>query len=251
MKTIAITSGKGGVGKTSLTANVGVALAQMGFRTVVFDADLALANLEIGLGVRADHNLQHVVAEEKTVSEVVFRGPANVGLVAGGSGVPVLMRSGPKKLAMFFEQVQALESDTDVLLFDTSAGLENRVMAFAKFADEVVVVTTPDPASLTDAYATIKTIFRQKPKAVVKIVVNMAIDATEANGVFGVLETITKDFLKKSIGFAGFVRMDTAVSVCSRQRKPFALSTKDTPAKTDVTTLAANLVESLALAKSA
>lgn len=245
MKTIAVTSGKGGVGKTSLSVNMGVALANMGYRAVIFDADLALANVEVMLGARAEHTLQHVIAEEKTLSEIVQRSAGGLGFIAGGSGVPMLMRAGPKRLNLFFEQVAGLKETTDVLLFDTSAGLENRVLAFIKQADEVLLVTTPEPASVTDSYATIKTIFRQKPNAVINIVVNMASSESEAREVFDVLQRITKDFIKKEIQYVGLVRKDEEVGNHARLRKPFALNTKESPAKTDVTQLASRLVDGL------
>jgi len=245
MKTIAVTSGKGGVGKTSLSANMGVALANMGYRAVVFDADMALANVEVILGARAEFTLQHVVAELKTLPEIVQRAAGGVGYIAGGSGVPMLMRAGPKKLKMFFEQVQSLEESTDILFFDTSAGLENRVLAFVKFADEVLLVTTPEPASVTDAYATIKTIFRQKPNAVVKVVVNMATNESEAREVYDVLQRITNDFVKKKLHYAGYVRKDDAVGKHARKRKPYALSERDTAAKTDTISLASSLVDNV------
>lgn len=245
MKTIAVTSGKGGVGKTSLSVNLAVSLSEMGYRAVVFDADLALANVEVLMGVRAELNLQHVIAEQNDLCEIVQRGPAGVGFIAGGSGVPALMRSGPKKLAMFFNQIQELGHDTDVLIYDTSAGLENRVLAFVKNADEVLLVTTPEPASVTDAYATLKTIFRQKPDANVRLAVNMAKSEKEAQDVYSVLQKITKDFVKKDLGYAGCVRKDDQVGTYARQRKPFALSTKESVAKTDTVKLAARLVESV------
>lgn len=248
MKTIAVTSGKGGVGKSSLSANVGVALAKMGYRPVIFDADLALANLEVVLGTRAEFSLQHVVAEEKGLKDVVATGPGGVGFVAGGSGVPTLMRSGPKRLAMFFEQVAGLSEDHDVVLYDTAAGLENRVLAFLKAADEVLLVVTPEPTSVTDAYATVKTLFRHKPDAVVRVVVNMAADAAEAKQVYDILSQITTDFLKKPLAFAGFVRRDAAVSDAARQRRPYVVGAPKSDAAKDTVKLAASLVESLELA---
>ena len=247
MKTIAVTSGKGGVGKTSLAANLGVTLADMGYRATVFDADLALANIEVVLGTRAEFSLQDVVAEEKTLSEVVKKGPGGVGFIAGGSGVPILMRSGPVRLGLFFDQVKALENSTDVLFFDTAAGLDNRVMSFVKFADEVLLVTTPEPASVTDAYATIKTIFRQKPDATVNIVVNMVDNETEAIEVFEVLRRITNDFVKKDVWYSGFVRRDDNVGLCARKRKPFALAEPETVAKTDTSNLACLIAKDIKL----
>lgn len=243
MKTIAVASGKGGVGKTTLSANLGVALAKMGYRVTVFDADLALANLEVILGTRAEFSLQHVVAEEKTLQEVVARGPEGVGYIAGGSGIPVLMRSGPKRLGMFFEQIQDLASNTDVLLYDTSAGIDNKVLAFIKAADEVLLVTTPEPASMTDAYATVKTVFRHRKDAQVNVVVNMAHDAEEAKEVFDILARITKDFTGHDLQFGGFVRKDDSVTTSSRQRKSFVQINPKALASIDTVRLASTLVE--------
>lgn len=245
MKTIAVASGKGGVGKTSLSANLGVALAGMGYRATIFDADLALANLEVILGTRAEFTLQHVVAEEKTLEGIVARGPQGVGYIAGGSGVPTLMRSGPKKLGMFFQQVEDLAKTTDVLIFDTSAGIDNKVMAFVKAADEVLLVTTPEPASITDAYATVKTIFRNKKDAVVKVVVNMVSKESEAKDVFEILSRITKDFTGHELEFGGYVRKDDAVGQCARQRKSFVQVDKKSNAAVDTVKLASNLVAEL------
>ncbi len=246
MKTLAITGGKGGVGKTTLSANLGVCLAQLGYRTTVFDADLALANLEIILGVRAEYSLQHVVAEEKCLSEIVAHGPAGVGYIAGGSGIPTLMRSGPKKLGMFFDQIMDLESETDFLIYDTSAGIDNKVMAFIKNSDEVILVTTPQPAAVTDAYATIKAIFRAKKDARIRVVVNMAETEIEALEVYKILERISFDFLKKEIEFVGFVRQDESVNKCSKSRKPYVIADKKSTASLDTLKVAKELASSLA-----
>lgn len=245
MKTFAVTGGKGGVGKTSISANLGVAMAKLGYKAVVFDADLALANLEVVLGVRPEFTLQHVVAEEKSLAEIVARGPEGVGFVAGGSGIPVLMRSGPKRLGLFFEQLQELSESTDALIFDTAAGLDNKVTAFVKAADEVLLVTTPEPASLTDAYATIKTVLRAKKDAVIRVVVNMVDKEREAREVFDILERITRDFLKAEILYAGYVRRDTAAQKSAKNRKPFVQVAPESPASVDVTRLAAEILDGL------
>ncbi|QYK56495.1 MAG: MinD/ParA family protein [Fimbriimonadaceae bacterium] len=242
MKTIAVTSGKGGVGKTSLTVNLGVCLAQQGAKTVIFDADLALANVEVQLGCKAEWTLQHVVAEQKRISEIVAEGPDGVGFIAGGSGVPTLMRSGPKRLGAFFEQLGELASDYGVLLFDTGAGLDAKVMAFLKQADEVLLVTTPDPSSVADAYATVKTLFRVKKNAVVRVVVNMAKDEKEGREIFEALERVTKAYVKKDLAFAGVVRRDEGVIEGGRARKPFVISKPNSPATQDLANLAATLI---------
>ncbi len=241
MKTIAVTSGKGGVGKTSLSANIGAALAATGVRTIVFDADLALANVELLMGAAAERNLMHVVAEECSLAEAVSKGPNGVGYIAGGSGIPTLMRSGPKRLELFFEQVRELESSTDVLIFDTAAGLENRVLAFLKAADEVLLVATPEPASVMDAYATVKTVYRHKPDAVVNVLVNAVVDRYEAQSVFTVLERIVKQFVHKEIEYLGFVRKDDAVGRCARNRSLFVVTEPKSHASADARSVAKHI----------
>ncbi|HTQ10448.1 MAG TPA: P-loop NTPase, partial [Fimbriimonadaceae bacterium] len=163
MHRIAITSGKGGVGKTNLAANLGIALSQLGSRTILFDADLQLANVDVALGIQPQFTLQHVVSGERSLSDAVSAGPGGLKVVAGGSAISTLMAAGPKRMGMFFDQLETLSLEADFLLFDTSAGLDNRVVAFWKASDEILVVTTPDPTSVTDAYATIKVAARRAP----------------------------------------------------------------------------------------
>ncbi|MCW5940108.1 MAG: MinD/ParA family protein [Fimbriimonadaceae bacterium] len=238
MKTIAVTSGKGGVGKTCLTANLGLGLKKLGIRPMVFDADLALANLEVAMGVRPEATLQHVVVEEKSLAEAVTEGPGGLRLIAGGSGVPMLMRAGPKKLSLIFDQLDELAETTDLLLFDTGAGLDTRNLAFLRRADEILLVTTPEPASVTDAYATLKTLFRYKKDASVRVVVNMAANESEGEAVFGVLRQIAKDFLKKEVSYAGCVRRDPTVPKNARKRTLFLQSSPSSDASQDVMKLA-------------
>ena len=210
MRTIAVTSGKGGVGKTSLTTSIGCALSKLGKRVVLFDADLQLANLDIALGVECQFNLQHVVAGEKTLSEILVAGPMGVRVVTGGSAVTTLMNAGPKRLATFMSQIDDLASSTDFLLFDTAAGLDNRVFAFLKRADEVLVIVTPEPTSVTDAYATIKVLQRRKPDAIVRVLVNRAPSIQVATATYRALSNTVQNFLNIDLLSAGYVLRDEA-----------------------------------------
>lgn len=237
MTTIAITSGKGGVGKTSFSANLAAALAETGARTTVFDADLQLANLDIVLGVSPEFNLQHVVAGEKTLSEVLVEAPGGFKAITGASAVPLLMRAGPKKLALFFEQFGALAKTTDTLLFDCAAGLDNRVLHFLKFADDIILVASPDPTSITDAYATAKTLFRRKPDARVHVVFNMA-SPHEGAKLFAMFEKICWQYLKKRVGYLGSVRFDQAAALATRKRELYVVANAGCKAAQDVRALA-------------
>jgi flagellar biosynthesis protein FlhG len=224
MRTISITGGKGGVGKTSIASGLGIALSQAGHRTVLFDADLALANLDVVLGFRSEFNLQHVINEERTLKEILHDGPGGVKVVTGASGVAGLASAGPKKLMKFFSQVFAIEADTDYLIFDTGSGIDRRIMSFLKASDDIIVVITPDAASLTDGYATIKTAFRGNKGARIHVIVNMVDSDVEAYKTFSTLSTIVKQFLKAEIEFLGAVFSDPIAAKCIRTRKPFMIA---------------------------
>ncbi len=237
MRTIAITGGKGGVGKTSIASGLGIALSQAGKRTVLFDADLALANLDVVLGLRSEFNLQHVINEEKTLMEILHHGPDGVWVATGTSGVSSIASTGPKKLKKFFTQVFAIEADTDYLIFDTGSGIDRRVMSFLKASDEVVVVITPDAASLTDGYATIKSALRGNKSASIQVVVNMVESDVEAFKTFSTLSTITKQFLKSEISYLGAIYSDPVAAKCIRNRKPFVIAEPNCVASKNIKSL--------------
>ena len=237
MLTIAITSGKGGVGKTTFAANLAAALQETGEQTTVFDADLQLANLDIVLGISPTHNLQHVVSGEKTLREIATIGPGGLTAITGASAVPMLMRAGPKKLGLFMEQIAQLDAETDILVFDTAAGLDQRVMTFMKLAQEVIVVVSPDPTSITDAYATVKTLFRKDPGARVKVVFNMA-NPVEARRLFESFEKIVWSYLKKHVDFLGSVRHDMEAARATRKRQLFVVENPTCGAAQDIRAIA-------------
>lgn len=219
-----ITSGKGGVGKTTISVNVGIALAQAGVRTILFDADLQLANIDVMLRLQPEFSLQHVVARQKTLTEILCPGPEGLLVIGGGSAIPSLMAAGPKRMSLFAEQIDELSSVADCLIFDTGAGLDNRVMAFCQMADEIIIVTTPDPASVTDAYATIKVASKKIDPKPIRVVVNMASGPEEANYIFSTLAGITKRFLDIDIAYLGFVTANPEIVLCNRKRTSFILS---------------------------
>ena len=220
MRTIAVTSGKGGVGKTNLAANLAIAFAKKGLRTLVFDADLGLANLDVVLGTRAPFTLQHALSGDKRLSEIATQGPGGIQFIAGGSGVEALVRLSGEQLESFLGQLAELEQSTDILIFDTGAGIDHNTMTFLEAADDVLLVTTPDPASITDAYATAKILYSHKGAARVRVVMNMVADEPQARAVFAKLFSISQQFLGKSLLYAGHVRQDHQAVACIRKRQP-------------------------------
>jgi len=218
VRTIAITSGKGGVGKTSIAINLGCALSEAGKRVTLFDADLQLANLDVALGIDSEYSLQHVVSGELSLTQILTPGPMGMRIITGGSAVTTLMHAGPQRLAKFMGQLDDLAASTDFLIFDTAAGLDNRVFAFLKRADEVLVVLTPEPTSVTDAYATIKVLFRRKPDATVRALVNRAPSEAVAKATFNALKTTVQNFLDKDLLYAGSICRDDCLEQATLMR---------------------------------
>jgi len=238
MRTIAIAGGKGGVGKTTISTGLAIALAQKGHKTVLFDADLALANVDVVLGLRSEFTLQHVINDEKTLREILHDGPGGIMVATGASGVAGLVSAGPKKLKKFFTQVFAIENETDYLIFDTGSGIDRRILAFSKASDDAIVVITPDAASLTDGYATIKSMFRAKHDAHIHVLVNMVDSEVEAERTFNAMATIVHKFLKKEISYFGSMKRDPAAARCVRSRQPFVLAEPKCSASLDIKRLA-------------
>lgn len=243
MKTIAITSGKGGVGKTSIAANLALILSSKKLNTVVFDADFGLANLDIMLGTKAEYSLTNMITDGMDLLDILCKGPDGIRFVAGGSGVQELINLSSDQIDSFFEKFGVLASITDCLIIDTAAGLSESVIRFVEAADEVILIVTPDPASIMDAYATTKTIFLRNPNASIRTLVNSVENESQAIDVYQKLNTIVKQFLKKTLWYAGYVRRDPSVVECARKRQPFVISAPKCPAAQDLRVIANNLLK--------
>lgn len=245
MKTIALTGGKGGCGKTNIAVNLGIALAKSGQRVTVFDADLGLANLDIVLGVQAEHTLQDVLSGETALVDIVATGPGGIRFIAGGSGLRTFLTVGPKKLRVFLSQIPELAETTDVLIFDTGAGVDPKVTSFLRASDLTVLLVTPDPACVVDSYATAKTLLRFEPSARIIAIMNMVKNEAEALAVFNKLNGITESFLDAELGYGGFVRFDNGAQQFIRKRVPFILGDPRLPASQDVRLAAATILVEL------
>lgn len=220
--TLAVTSGKGGVGKSNLVVNLALHLANAGKKVIVLDADLGLANLDVLFGVRPQHTLHHVLSGRKKLLEVVLPVGKNLRLIAGGSGIANLADLSQDMRDSFLESLAHIRQYADVLLIDTGAGLSSNVIGFLHYADEVLLVSTPEPTAMADAYGVIKTLANSNhdfPK--VSIVVNRAASATEGYGVSNRLIAVSRQFLKVEVNYKGFILEDEAVSKSVRSQKPF------------------------------
>jgi flagellar biosynthesis protein FlhG len=229
-QTIAITSGKGGVGKTNLSVNLATVLAAMRRRVVLLDADLGLANADILCNVQPRFNLAHVVAGQRQLSEVLTPVPAGFSLIPGASGLAKMADLAESDRRRIITELETVDETADTLIVDTGAGIGRNVLSFTSTADHVVIVTTPEPTAITDAYAVMKVLVRCGTSGKVSIMVNMARNRDEALQVHERIASVARQFLKTDIAFSGYVVADAAVQQAVRKRAPFVQQYPNSPA---------------------
>lgn len=242
VRVIAVASGKGGVGKTNLTANLAVTLAERGLRVWVLDADLGLANLDVVYGVRPAHTLEHVLRGERRLAEAVVEGPAGVRLVPAARGTAELTALTPAEQLAVLDEVDALDGEIDVLLIDVAPGISSNVLYFAAAAGETVIVTTPEPTALADAYALMKVLHARWERHEFPVLVNMAANADDAAVAFDRLVRVAARFLPVRLELAGWVPYDGAVPRAVRAQTPVVLAAPDAPASRAIAAVADRLV---------
>lgn len=242
-RVIVVTSGKGGVGKTNITVNLALALAKRGKRTVLFDADLGMANVDVILGVSPKAHLADVVAGRKTLEEILLPVTEGLDIVPGGSGIHELADLPQDALEGFVRSLRDLEHRADFILVDTGAGISRGVLNFVLAANEVLVVTTPEPTAITDAYGLIKAIDQHNPLAQVRLLINMAESEQEARAVAQKLIMIVDRFLDVEVSFLTWLEKDPNVSRAVLQQQPFYHAFPYGPTTRRINMLASLLIE--------
>jgi flagellar biosynthesis protein FlhG len=225
-----VTSGKGGVGKTNLSINLAHALMKAGKDVLLLDADLGLANADILLGTVPPYHLGHLLRNERTMPELIHRTPTGLKLIAGGSGVEELSNLPPERVRAFVDALRQLDGQADYLILDTGAGLNHTVMEFVLAADQVLVVTTPEPTSLADGYATIKTLAHHRPAADIKVVINQAERTAEGDAAAERIVSTARSFLGLAVEHLGTVPRDPYVWQAVRMQTPFTVIYPGAPA---------------------
>lgn len=218
---ISVTSGKGGVGKTNLTANLGWQLRQLRRRVLILDADLGLANIDIVLGLSPAFNLSHFISGEKSLAEILVKGPAGLRVLPASSGVSDITSLSDEQKLRLLEELDSLATEFDFLLIDSAAGISQNVIYFNLAAQTTIVIITPEPTSLTDAYATIKVLSGQYRQDRFKILANEVRDDEEGLQTFSKLARVTDRFLNVSLDYLGAVPLDRSVTEAVRMQKPF------------------------------
>ncbi|MBW2569459.1 MAG: MinD/ParA family protein [Deltaproteobacteria bacterium] len=218
-RVIAVTSGKGGVGKTSITANLAYIFSKMGKRTLLLDADTGLANVDVILGITTKYNLSHVLRGEKTLSEAIVEGPGGIKILPATSGVQGMVELSKGQKFTLLEELDELDEDFDFMLIDTAAGITDNVMYFNMAAKEIIVVVSSEPTSLTDAYALIKMLYQGYKAKCFMLLVNMVKNSNEAVEVYTRLSNATNHFLGLPIEYLGYIPYDQNVSKAIRKQR--------------------------------
>jgi flagellar biosynthesis protein FlhG len=242
-KVITVTSGKGGVGKTSISINLAIALAELGCRVVLIDADFGLANIDVLMGITPKYTLADVINNKKNILEVLEDGPKNIKFISGGTGVEELVRLDKKQLDKFIENISFLDRIFDIILIDTGAGLADSVMSCVMAADEILLVTTPEPTSITDAYALVKMVSNRDGNKVIKVIVNRADSITEANDILNKLTLVAEKFLRIKLNPLGYILQDDTVVKAVKIQQPFFICFPKSHAAKYIREISIKLVE--------
>lgn len=242
-RVIAVTSGKGGVGKTNLVLNLALKLAQMNHRVVVFDADLGLGNVDILINAVPEYTLEDVISGEKDILEIIIEGPCNLKIVPGGSGLFDLANLDMARRNRLLDKLQVLENEGEIILLDTSAGISKNVTDFIKVADEFILVTTPEPLALADAYGLLKVIAGDNLNSSGYLVVNCVKHMLQGERTFNRLENMVQNFLPGlKIRYLGSIEYDSAVSLAVQDFSPFLLKYPNSPAAASIHQIAWRLL---------
>lgn len=243
---LAVTSGKGGVGKSNIAVNLATHFAASGKEVVLFDADLGLANADVLCGIDLPFNLSHVIARKKSLREVMVKTEMGFKLIGGASGLAKMADLTEQDRRAIVSSLETLEYQADIILIDTGAGISSNVLCFARAADDVVVVTTPEPTAITDAYAMVKVLSRdtlEMPR--MNLLVNQVRYPSEARLVYDRIARVARQFLNVTVYDAGYIFHDENVSQAVRKRKPFVINAPRCPASMCLTQLAGRLQEGL------
>ncbi len=240
---IAVTSGKGGVGKTSIVANLAFALTQIGKSVMILDADLGLGNLDILLGLTPKFNLNHVLTGEKCVSDITVKGPGMMQIIPASSGIQRLAELSKEQKLHFLTELSVLDQCIDVFLIDTAAGISSNVIYFNVAAQEIMVVATPEPTSLTDSYALMKVLSKEYSEKRFNLLVNCALNAKDAMTAFKKLSLVTERYLDISLDYLGYILLDENVPKAVRQQMVLGEAFPNSHANKCFNTLAQRICE--------
>lgn len=238
---ITVTSGKGGVGKSNFVVNLGITLQRMGKKVMIFDADVGMGNDDVLMGFLPKYNVFDIIFNNKEIHEVVLTGPFGVKLLPGGSGLNKIDELTNEQREIFINKLNELRG-LDYILMDTGAGINRSVLGFIACCEELIILTTPEPTSLTDAYSLVKAVNHFKLKNVAKVIINRAVDEKEANITYNKFNNAVWNFLKMKLEYLGSVAEDRKLVQAVRQQQPVVISYPNSEAAQDIAKIAQKLI---------
>ncbi len=227
-RVITVTSGKGGVGKSSITLNLAIQLSRMGHRVIVLDADFGLANIEIMLGIRPRYNLSDLMFHGKVMRDIISYGPEGVGFISGGSGIQEMVNLTRDQVYQLIQKMEELDRLADIILIDTGAGVGDSVLEFVAASEEVILVATPEPTSITDAYALLKMLNKNtsfhRGKTEVKMIANQTRNSREADALFNKMGEVINKFLNIEVEYLGGIPYDNNMPRAIMKQEPISIA---------------------------
>ena len=245
-RVITVTSGKGGVGKSNTAINLAIQFRKMGQRVIILDADFGLANIEIMFGAVPKHNLYDLIYQGKNITEIITWGPMEVGFISGGSGIAGMANLSRDYLTYIIQNLAQLDAITDIIIIDTGAGISDAVLEFLVASGEILLVTTPEPTSITDSYSLLKALNRHPrfhaDQSIIKVIANKVNTGEEGQTLFNKLNAVVSRYLKMPITYLGSVTQDTQLVKAVMQQTPVSLQNPNAKSAQDYEEIAARLM---------
>jgi len=243
IKVIAVSGGKGGVGKTNVSLNTSIALSQLGKKVLVLDADLGLANVDVMLGLRVQRNLSHVLSGECELDDIIIEGPAGIKIIPATSGTQSMVDLTPSEHAGLIRAFSDMQTEFDVLIVDTAAGISDMVLSFCRASQDIMLVVCDEPTSITDCYALMKLLSRDHEVFKFKVVANMVRSPNEGQQLFEKLSKVSDRFLDVGLELVGVVPFDENIRKSVRKQKAIIEAFPESPASVGFRNLAKKITQ--------
>jgi flagellar biosynthesis protein FlhG len=240
---ITVTSGKGGVGKSNIVVNLSICLQKMGKKVLIFDADIGMGNDDVLMGFLPKFNIFDIITSEMNIEDVMVTGPFGVKLLAGGSGINKFEELTDEERDSFINKLSLVE-DMDFIIMDTGAGINRSVLSFATCCDDLIILTTPEPTSLTDAYSLLKAIKHFKLKLNAKVIINKVLDEKDGVLTYNKFNNVVRTFLKMDLEYLGKVNEDKKLALAVRMQQPLVTCFPESEAAQDINNIALKLIGS-------
>ena len=245
-RVITVTSGKGGVGKSNTAINLAIQFRKMGHKVIILDADFGLANIEIMFGAVPKHNLCDLIYQGKNIRDIITWGPMEVGFISGGSGIAGMSNLSKDYLNYIIQNLVELDEMTDIIIVDTGAGISDAVLEFLVASGEILLVTTPEPTSITDSYSLLKALGRHPRYSAettqIKVIANKVFSEAEAEALYAKLDAVVGRYLKVPITYLGMIPQDTQLTKAVMQQMPVSLDNPRARSAIAYETIAAKLM---------